>query len=339
MSRPRFFSTPIPALAAALLLAGCEGPQNYLSSGGPAAERLADLGWFVLIVFSVVTVAVWLLILWIGLRRRGSLDTHLPVDNVQGQSFMLVGGFAIPVAILTLIFIVTLQTMTAFPMAQAGASSPDIRVTGQQWWFSAQYLEAGMPILNSPTEIHIPVGEPVDLELVTRDVIHSFWIPKLHGKVDLIPGHPNHIRIQADEPGVYAGQCAEYCGVQHAHMRLFVVAQSLDEYEAWVAHQQRPAAEPVSQQARRGRDLFMSQACVLCHTIRGTPARGNIGPELTHLASRKRIAGGMLENNTANLSAWVIHAQSLKPGARMPSLGAFDGEELRAVVSYLQGLE
>ncbi len=215
-----------------------------------------------------------------------------------------------------------------------------LRVVGRQWWFDVEYVVDGRPDLfvHAPTEVHIPTGQPVVLELVTRDVIHSFWVPKLHGKVDLIPGQVNEIEIRADTPGVYAGECAEFCGVQHANMRLSVIAQPPAEYDAWLAAQRREAAAPADDLARRGSELFMTSACALCHAIRGTAAHGQVGPDLTHLASRSTIAGGMLPNDTAALSAWVTHAQSRKPGTQMPDVTAFTGQELRALVAYLQSL-
>jgi cytochrome c oxidase subunit 2 len=190
-----------------------------------------------------------------------------------------------------------------------------------------------------PTELHVPVGRPVTIELVSRDVIHSFWVPKLHGKVDLVPGMTNVVHLQADRPGLYSGQCAEYCGMQHAQMRIQVVAQSPAAWRAWLDAQRAPAAEPKSELARHGRDVFMQGACPLCHTVRGTPALGSVGPDLTHLASRDRIAGGALENDVANLSAWVTHAQSLKSGVAMPNLTQFTCEQLNALVEYLKGLK
>jgi cytochrome c oxidase subunit 2 len=215
----------------------------------------------------------------------------------------------------------------------------DIRVTGEQWWFNAEYLFARPDLdVPAPTEIHIPVGRPIDVELVTRDVIHSFWVPRLQGKVDLIPGETNRIRLQADTAGVYEGECAEFCGVQHAHMRLQIVAQDPAEYAKWLDHQREAASPSDDPDAVRGGEVFQAAACPLCHTVRGTLAYGQVGPDLTHVGSRKRIAGGMLDNNTANLAAWIVDAQSIKPGARMPTLRQLSGADLRALVTYLQSL-
>lgn len=328
-------------LFAGLTLSACDGPQNFMDTAGAAARGLANLGWFVVLLFLVVTAVVWLLIGWLATRRRGSFDEHAPVGTHNGQAWILVGGIAIPVGILSIVFISSLQTLDAYPLSAGDGGEPDLRVVARQWWFTAEYPHPGgeLGVIESPTEIHIPVGEAVDVELVSRDVIHSFWVPKLHGKVDVIPGQKNYIRLRADRPGTYIGQCGEYCGMQHAHMRLVVVAQPRTEYLAWLDAQAQPAKAPEESQALQGRDIFMNNACVLCHTVRGTPARGKVGPELTHLASRNRIAGGMMRNNTANLMAWVTHAQSLKPGSQMPDLTAFTGEELHALVAYLQTLE
>ncbi|MGC4080806.1 MAG: c-type cytochrome [Vicinamibacterales bacterium] len=173
----------------------------------------------------------------------------------------------------------------------------------------------------------------------SKDVIHSFWIPRLHGKVDMIPGIVNRIRIQADTAGVYRGECAEYCGPQHAHMVLLVVAQTPDEYRTWVDAQARPAAEPPDAQAVEGRRVFLGRQCVVCHTIRGTEARGLVGPDLTHAGSRRGIAANLLPNDTASVSTWVAHAQSVKPYARMPDMTGLTASDVRAVAAYLLALQ
>jgi cytochrome c oxidase subunit 2 len=174
---------------------------------------------------------------------------------------------------------------------------------------------------------------------MTNDVIHSFWVPELHGKVDLINGQRNYIRVEADRAGSYQGQCAEYCGEQHAHMMLLVVAQPEQDYQAWYSGQLSPAGEPMSADALHGRDVFMGAACAFCHQIRGTEAHGGVAPDLTHIASRSGIAANSYENNDANLEAWVTHAQSLKPGAKMPDLAAFNGKDLRDLVAFLRQLK
>jgi cytochrome c oxidase subunit 2 len=353
----------LATVAATALLTACHGPQNYLGPAGPGARELAHLGWLGLILFSIAAAVIWVLLAWIVMRRRGSFDEHAPADSGGGQRWIVIGGIVIPVVVLTITLIASLRTLSDYPMAHAQMEEPDIRVVGHQWWFDAMYLPGGSIcatdagdlglqtvrrpageraelIVHSPSEIHIPVGRPVEIELLTRDVIHSFWVPKLHGKVDLIPGQANRIRIQADLPGVYQGQCAEYCGVEHANMRLQVVAQSAEDYVHWLNRQRGDASSASSgDEAAAGRKVFESAACALCHTVRGTDAHGQVGPELTHVGSRRRIAGGMFDNNTANLAAWVTHAQSLKPGSQMPDLTQFTGRQLRALVAYLQSLK
>lgn len=188
-------------------------------------------------------------------------------------------------------------------------------------------------------EIHIPAGRPVDIELISRDVIHSFWVPQLHGKVDLVPGMVNRIRIEADRPGLYRGECAEYCGPQHAHMILLVKAESQSDFDTWLGHERQPAAAPADAQAARGKEVFMTGPCLTCHTIHGTDAHGLVGPDLTHFATRDGLAANAYPNNTAYLAAWVTHAQSLKPYAQMPNVTAFTGDDLQALVSYLRGLK
>jgi cytochrome c oxidase subunit II len=329
-------------VAAAIGSMSCGGPQNMLAPGGPAARELADAGWFVLIVFSVVSIVMWGLILWLALRKRGTLAEHAAWNAPEDTRWVTIGGFAIPTVILAVMFVVTLKTMAAFPMGdnEMHAPPPMLRVVGHQWWWELQYLVGGETHrVVTANEIHIPSGQPVDIELVSADVIHSFWVPELHGKVDLVPGHVNRIRVQADRPQTFRGECAEFCGVQHANMILLVQAEAPDVFRAWLAGQASDAVAPVAADVTHGQQLVLSGACVLCHTIRGTGAHGVIGPDLTHLASRRRIAGNELANNTANLSAWVTHAQSLKPSAQMPNLSVFNGEELHDVVAYLETLK
>lgn len=332
------------ALAAAgSALAGCDSPQNYVfNTGGTAAATLAHLGWYGLLAFMSATFVTLCLIAWLAFRRRGTLAEHESIySGDQGQSWILIGGFAIPFAVLTFLLVATMDTLNAFPIMDGHEQLPDIVVTGHQWWFQLNYQFAGHPDENveSATEIHLPVGRPMTLALKSADVIHSFWVPKLHGKVDMIPGQTNYIRIEADRPGVFQGECAEFCGEQHAHMRLQVVAQTPEQYEQWLAHMRADANEPTDPLARRGEDVFLSQACALCHTIRGTIAMGVTGPDLTHIGSRRTIAGGEFKNTPGNLGAWVTSAQNLKPGVLMPNIETLNGPDLRALVAYLESLK
>jgi cytochrome c oxidase subunit 2 len=289
----------------------------------------------------VVALVMWLLLLWAASRHRGQLGTPAPWNEGGGQKWIVIGGFAIPVVILFVFFVLSLVWLTRFPVPGGhDMQHVDIRVIGHQWWWEVKYMrQPADQQFTTANEIHIPVGKAVEIELDAADVIHSFWVPTLHGKVDLIPGQRNYIRIQADKEGTYPGQCAEYCGEQHAHMLLLVVAQPESEYDAWYAQQVNPAGEPTTPEALHGRDVFMGAACAFCHQIRGTEAHGTVAPDLTHLASRERLASNSYANNTANLAAWVTHAQSLKPGAEMPNLTEFNGRDLRALVAFLQQLK
>jgi len=179
----------------------------------------------------------------------------------------------------------------------------------------------------------------VDIDLASEDVIHSFWVPALHGKVDLIPGQMNRIRVEASHPGVFRGQCAEFCGAEHAKMIISVVAETREDYNRWLARMRQPGAVPSTDEQTRGQDVFLSGGCSLCHTIDGTLAAGTVGPNLTHIGSRRKIAANLLDNNTANLMAWVTHARSLKPAVVMPNMTQFSGDQLRELVVYLESLK
>ena len=188
-------------------------------------------------------------------------------------------------------------------------------------------------------EIHIPAGQTVTLHVTTADVIHSFWVPELHGKIDLIPGQTNTVTIEADKVGTYRGQCAEFCGAQHAHMAFFVIAQSAEDFNAWLKDQSQPSVNPkVGSLEQQGQQAFLGSSCVYCHTIQGTNASGHVGPDLTHLASRKTIGSGILPNNPGNLAGWIINSQTIKPGNHMPPIN-LNGDQIQALLAYLTTLK
>src|SRR5439155_19861283 len=223
--------------------------------------------------------------------------------------------------------------------ARGDAREIEIDVTGHQWWWEINYPDKEPDkSFKTANEIHVPVGTPILLRVATRDVIHSLWIPNLHGKRDLIPGRYNEIRVEADRPRVVRGQCAEFCGMQHAHMALVVVAEDRAKFEAWKTHQQSPSNVATTAQQVHGRDIFFSLPCVNCHAIGGTDAFATIGPDLTHIASRPTIAAGELMNNKGNLAGWIIDAPALKPGTAMPPV-PMNGSDLQDLLAYLENLK
>jgi cytochrome c oxidase subunit II len=220
-----------------------------------------------------------------------------------------------------------------------GPEALQVRVTGHQWWWEVQYRDS-LPQnwATTANEIHVPVGRPVVFELRSTDVIHSLWPPNLNGKRDLIPGNENSIWFQAESAGVYRGQCAEFCGHQHAKMGFLVIAEPQDSFRTWLAAQRDTAMTPTDSIALRGQEVFLSSSCVMCHTIAGTPAGSRIGPDLTHLASRRTIAAGTLPNTRGNLADWIVNPQAIKPGVRMPAT-SLDSDDLQALLTYLESLK
>jgi cytochrome c oxidase subunit II len=333
----------IPFLAGALLLAGCGGIQSVLDPAGPGAAHIGSIWWLMLIVCAAVYVAVMAALLWAISRRRERGLEHrsapLPLEPQRERRMgQVVGvGVALTAAILIVFVLASFQIGQALT-ARPAEPAVRIAVTAQRWWWDVRYQD---PVpsnsFTTANEIHIPVGRPVELTLYSADVIHSFWVPNLHGKKDLIPGQINTLYLQADRPGVFRGQCAEFCGLQHAHMALHLVAEPEEEFARWQAQHRQPAPEPTTDAQRRGYDVFMSSSCVLCHAISGTPAGGVTGPNLTHVASRLSLAAGTLPNTRAYLTSWVIDPQRHKPGNNMPP-NPLRSDDLQALLSYLETL-
>lgn len=326
-----------------LLIAGCQDVQSTYNAQGPAADRIVSLSWLMTILFLVVSLVMWVLIAWAASRRRGTLEEHAPIDIGGGQGWIAVGGLAVPLVVLCFIFVLGLRLLASFPIhdpMNQHAIKPDIVVIGHQWWWEVHYVDGPVEThFTTANEIHIPANKPVMLELLSEDVIHSFWVPTLHGKVDLIPGRSNYVQIEASHPGNFAGECAVYCGEQHAQMRLLVVAQSAEDFQAWEEGQRKPSDPPTSQEAQAGEQIFLGGPCAMCHQVRGTVAGGRVAPDLTHIASRQFIGSDSFPNNTAYLESWITHAQSLKPGCQMPDLTQFSGVQLQELTAYLQQLK
>ncbi|WP_245502743.1 cytochrome c oxidase subunit II [Mesorhizobium sp. M7A.F.Ca.AU.002.04.1.1] len=323
-----------------LFLQGCAGWQSALDPKGPAAGELAWLIWF----FTALCAVVWALVM-IALAaplvmRSRSGDEPLLLDEAAERGKMRVVVSAVGVTTIILIGLTLLSFFANRTLAAIGSEAAlTIRVTGHQWWWEVRYEDATPSrILTTAYEIHIPAGEPVRLLLTSTDVIHSFWIPSLAGKLDLIPGHMNVLDIKADKPGVYRGQCAEFCGAQHANMGTLIIAEPRPKFDAWLNDQLQPAGAPASGEAKVGADLFLKRPCVMCHRIGGTPAGGTVAPDLTHIASRQTLAAGTLTMSRGNLAAWIADPQGIKPGSHMPVV-ELSGDELNAVVAYLEGLK
>jgi cytochrome c oxidase subunit II len=213
-----------------------------------------------------------------------------------------------------------------------------IKVIARQWWWEVRYFDPhGRQVAGTANELHIAAGRRVQFDLESRDVIHSFWVPNLHGKRDMIPGRVTSLWLQADTPGVYRGQCAEFCGLQHALMGFQVVVEPQEEFDRWLNWQAQPAQEPFSEAAVRGRDVFLSKPCMMCHTVRGTLAMAAVGPDLTHLASRQTLGAGIIPNTRGHLAGWIVNSQGIKPGNRTPPI-ALGSQELQDLLAYLETL-
>lgn len=334
----------------ALLLPGAaraDLPMTYLITNGPAANPLAHLGWGLLglSVFVVVFIALAVLIgMWRGRKRWPTDAAGRPklMHGGHGMPWVVIG---VPVAIV-LLFGSAVWTFYTLAAVAAPPKNPAITldVVAHQWWWEVTYNKYGHEKMTFETanEIHVPVGQPVRVRLISADVIHSFWVPELFGKMDAIPGQTNITWFQANEPGVYRGQCTEFCGLQHAHMALHVVAQRQAEFQQWWQHQLEDARPPKTTAAKHGEMVFLHR-CAICHTVRGAGAPdviavGRLGPDLTHLMSRDYIAAGILPNTTGHLAGWVENAQAIKPGADMPTMD-LTNRQLLDVVSYLQTLK
>jgi cytochrome c oxidase subunit 2 len=278
--------------------------------------------------------ALTLATVWRGGRARATVDDKADRPLAAAVSF----GVALTVVILFGLLGATMWTHRAV-LALGAESAVTVNVTGHQFWWEFEYEEA-MPSrrVTTANELHIPVGRPVVLKVTSRDVIHSFWVPNLQGKRDLVPGITSAIWLQADRPGVYRGQCAEFCGKQHAHMAFEVVAESDAQFERWLDAQRQLASAPQSAAASHGRDVFLTTQCVLCRTVRGTPAAGKVGPDLTHVGTRGKIASGTLQTKPDDVAAWIRDPQHIKPGSQMPPTRLTDAD-VQALSEYLVNLK
>jgi len=314
-------------------VAGCGGNQSVLNpKSGPAAE-LTQLSW---ILFALGAFVLLIVVVAIALACVG---TQAVKSALASHGMVVAGGIAFPVIALT--------TLLSYGVWLTGGSqarlneetSLRIKIVGEQWWWRIAYENRGGQSIVSANELRIPVGRPALLELTSADVIHSFWVPNLAGKLDMMPGRTTRLRLEANTAGIFRGQCAEYCGGPHALMAFEVVTMPPEEFEAWLERQAAPVNEPATPTAQRGRELFMSAGCGACHSIRGNEAAGTIGPDLTHLGSRRSVGLDTNQLSAATIANFIRNGQHIKPGNLMPPYRIFAPDDLSALSIYLAELK
>jgi len=316
-----------------LTVSGCQAPLDSFAPVTTQGQSIVGLFTLALAISALIFLLVIVVLTVVLVRFRARPGDEEP-PQVEGNQRLEIGWTAAPALILAVMFVLTLRTMTS-----VNASPPSalrVRVIGHQWWWEYQYPDLGIVTAN---ELHLPAGTPAQLELTGADVIHSFWVPQFGWKRDTIPGKINLLPVQIDQPGIYDGACTEYCGTQHAWMRIRVVGQSPSDFDAWVQQQRTPALPPSGDLASRGQSLYLSNTCVNCHTIQGTPSNGRVGPDLTHVGSRSLIGSGVLANTPDNLARWIHNPHDIKPGVLMPDYRTLSNDDVRALAAYLEGLK
>jgi cytochrome c oxidase subunit 2 len=320
-----------------LFFTGCS--DSAASPLGPASSRAAHLSllwWIFFGMAAAIFLAVVALLLYGAVRRPGPAVAE--GRHPFGTGMIWIGGIAVPIVVLGIVYGLSVWDMAAFgggPPAQL-----TVNVIGHQWWWEVRYPQQGSISQSFITanEIHIPTGRAVEVKLTADDVIHDFWVPKLQGKIDAIPGETNTLSLQTDTAGTYRGQCLVYCGLQHANMNFVVVADAPAQFDAWLAAQQAAPSPPTDPKLDKGQQVFLGSACVYCHAVAGTNASGRVGPDLTHFGSRQQIGAGVLPNNPGALGGWIVNPQTAKPGNHMPPED-FSGPDLEAMISYLESLK
>ncbi|MDB5339036.1 MAG: cytochrome c oxidase subunit 2 [Planctomycetaceae bacterium] len=330
-------------MSSLLLLASAETPDlSMFDPVSPSAKSIRDLSILVMIITGLIFLVVEAVLCYCLLRFRRSTPGGNEPPQIYGSQPIEIAWSVAPALIVFMLVLITTRTLwevnTDLPKPRADDRALFVTVVGHQWWWEYIYESHDGRKLGFTTsnELHIPVGDdtarPVYLTLKSSDVCHSFWVPRLAGKTDLIPGRTNHTWFQTARPGLYLGQCAEYCGCQHANMLIRVVAEPIEDFERWLDHQQQPAVVEADLHVAQG--AFLSQSCINCHRVRGTTAAGTFGPDLTHLMSRQTLASGMIPNTPENLRAWLVNPQNIKAGCLMPAFG-LNKHDLDQIVDYL----
>jgi len=313
------------------LLPGRTGEQSALEPAGPVASELAELFWGM----TLGATAIWMAV--VGLALYATYFAKRPLSERGKRALVIGGGVVFPTVVLASLLVYGLSMLPRL-LAKAPEGALRVEVTAHQWWWRVEYPGAD-GVVELANEIHLPLGTPVEFELESRDVIHSFWIPTLGGKVDMIPGRKTRLVLEPTKAGVYRGVCAEYCGASHALMSLFVVVEPREQFEQWLREQAQPASTPTRPAALDGRARFAENGCGACHAVRGTAADGRIGPDLTHVGSRRSIGAGVLAAEHAAFRSFLQQTAELKPGVHMPEFGMLRPEALTALAAYLDDLK
>ena len=311
---------------------GCSGPQSALDTAGDSANEISTLFWGMTIGGTII----WLAMVALSIYAIWGGRVHS--NPAVGRRLIIGGGVIFPAVVLIGLLAYSLE-MLPRTLARGPAGSIRIKVSGEQWWWRVQYNLPDGTKVDLANEIHLPVDVPVEFELVSPDVIHSFWIPPLGGKMDMIPGRTTWLTLRPRKTGRFRGVCAEYCGASHAWMAFPVVVHERAEYDRWLAHQAEPAAKPQDPVAARGEHVFRASGCAACHVVRGTVSIGAVGPDLTHVGSRLTIGAARLPNEVRDFRAWVARPAALKPGVHMPAFAMLPAEDLDALARYLESLQ
>jgi cytochrome c oxidase subunit 2 len=329
------------SIAGAMFLSGCSGNQSMLNPAADQAGGIGGLWWLYCIVMAGIYALVLLFLTVAATRGRktASPPTLRPDENRERRTGWAVGGLIVA-TIGILFFFMTRDFLVGRDTRALDDPNPlKILITARQWWWQVQYEnETASNSVETANEIHLPLGKAAMFELQSPDVIHSFWSPNFNGKKDIVPGHPTSIWFRPTRTGTFYGQCGEFCGLQHAHMRFVIVVEKPEDFQNWLTAAGQPARPPPGELERHGERVFMGGNCIMCHTVSGTPARGTVGPNLTHIASRQTIAAGTIPNTRGHLGGWILDAPRIKPGVLMPQSN-LSSADFQALLAYLENLK